>query len=36
MARELHESLLELTGWAKRHGNAAAAAQTADDREPNS
>lgn len=33
MARELHTSLLELTGWAKRHGAAVAAAQAAYDHE---
>jgi DNA-binding HxlR family transcriptional regulator len=33
MARELHQSLLALTDWAKRHGSAVAAAQAAYDRE---
>jgi DNA-binding HxlR family transcriptional regulator len=33
MAQELHQSLLELTDWAKRHGSAVAAAQAAYDRE---
>jgi DNA-binding HxlR family transcriptional regulator len=33
MARELHQSLRELTDWARRHGNAVAAAQAAYDRE---
>jgi hypothetical protein len=36
MARELHQSLLELTDWAKRHSSTVAAAQTAYDREHNS
>jgi hypothetical protein len=35
MARELHKSLLELTDWAKRHGDTVAAAQAAYDREHN-
>jgi DNA-binding HxlR family transcriptional regulator len=33
MAQELHKSLLELTGWAKRHRSAVAAAQAAYDRD---
>ena len=33
MAQELHQSLLELTDWARRHGSAVAAAQAAYDRE---
>jgi DNA-binding HxlR family transcriptional regulator len=33
MAKELHQSLLELTDWARRHGSAVAAAQAAYDRE---
>lgn len=33
MAQELHKSLLELTDWAKRHGDAVAAARAAYDRE---
>jgi DNA-binding HxlR family transcriptional regulator len=33
MAQELHQSLLELTNWAKRHGSTVAAAQAAYDRE---
>jgi DNA-binding HxlR family transcriptional regulator len=32
MAQELHQSLLELTDWARRHGSAVAAAQAAYDR----
>ena len=36
MARELHQSLLELTDWAKRHGDTVAAAQAAYDRERSS
>jgi DNA-binding HxlR family transcriptional regulator len=32
IARELHHSLLELTGWAKRHRDAVGAAQAAYDR----
>jgi len=32
MAKELHQSLLELTDWARRHGNSVAAAQAAYDR----
>lgn len=35
MARELHTSLLGLTGWAKRHGGSVAAAQAAYDRDRN-
>jgi len=33
MARELHESLLGLTDWAKRHGSTIAAARAAYDSE---
>jgi DNA-binding HxlR family transcriptional regulator len=33
MTQELHQSLLELTDWARRHGSAVAAAQAAYDRE---
>lgn len=36
MARELHKSLLELTDWAKRYGDAVATAQAVYDREHNS
>jgi hypothetical protein len=36
MAKELHQSLLELTDWARRHGSAVAAAQAAYDREQTS
>ncbi|GIH67235.1 winged helix-turn-helix transcriptional regulator [Microbispora siamensis] len=35
MAQELHKSLLELTDWANRHGDAVAAAQADYDREHN-
>jgi DNA-binding HxlR family transcriptional regulator len=35
MARELHTSLLQLADWARRHGDAVAAAQAAYDREHN-